>query len=110
MEEGIGIYRDEINIQATCEKLVELRERFSNVTLDDHSLSFNTELTAALELENMLEVAQTAAHSALERRESRGAHQRTDHPKRDDENFLKHSLAYHTDTTPRVDYPGCNDH
>ena len=104
MEEGIGIYRDETKIQATCERLADLRERFGNVTLDDHSLSFNTELTAALELENMLEVAQAAAHSALERKESRGAHQRTDHPKRDDENYLKHSLAYHTDTTPRVDY------
>ena len=104
MEEGVGIYRDEPTIQATCDKLAELRERFNDVVLDDHSLSFNTELTTALELENMLEVAQTAAHAALDRKESRGAHQRTDHPDRDDENYLKHSLAYRTDTTPRIEY------
>jgi len=105
MEEGVGIYRDEVGIQATCDKLAELRERFNTITLDDHSLSFNTELTAALELENMLEVAETVAHSALRRKESRGAHQRTDYPPpRDDENYLKHSLVCKTDDAPRVDY------
>jgi len=104
MEEGIGIYRDQTTIQATCDKLAELRERFKDVTLDDHSLSFNTELTAALELENMLEVAQTAAHSALERKESRGAHQRTDYPDRDDEKYLTHSMAHCTADGPKIDY------
>jgi len=105
MEEGIGVFRDEATMRTTCEKLAELRERFANVSLDDHTLSFNTELTAALELENMLEIAQVVAHSALERRESRGAHQRTDFPPpRDDDNWLKHSMAYRTDGTPRLEY------
>ena len=52
----------------------------------------------------MLDIAGTIAHSALERKESRGSHQRTDFTERDDENFLKHSMSYKTDTEPRVDY------
>lgn len=104
MEDGAGIYRTESSLRATCDKLRELRERFKDVVIDDHSLSFNTELTSALELENMLDVAQSVAHSALERRESRGSHQRTDHPKRDDQNYLKHSLALRSEGAPRIDY------
>ena len=72
--------------------------------LDDHSASFNTELTAALELEFLLDVGEAVAHSALERTESRGSHQRTDYEERDDEQFLKHSLAYRTDDEPRIEY------
>jgi fumarate reductase flavoprotein subunit len=104
MESGAGIYRSEGSLKETCDKLAELSERFANITLEDRSLTFNTELTSALELENMLEVAQTIAHSALAREESRGSHQRTDHPKRDDENYLKHSLAYCADSAPRIEY------
>ena len=72
--------------------------------LADHSLTFNTELTAALELEYTLDVAAAMAHSALARTESRGSHQRTDYPERDDERFLRHSLAYRTDGDPRIEY------
>ena len=67
-------------------------------------MSFNTELTAALELEFMIDVAESVAYSALARTESRGSHQRTDYPERDDENFLKHSLAYRTDGDPRIEF------
>jgi fumarate reductase flavoprotein subunit len=104
MESGAGIYRLESSLKQTCEKLAELKDRFAHITLDDHSLTFNTELIAALELECMLEIAQTVAHSALARTESRGSHQRTDHPKRDDEKFLAHSLAYRTDGAPQIKY------
>ncbi len=104
MEAGCGIYRDEQSLRATCNQLAELRERFSGVRLDDQSLNFNTELIAALELECMLDVAEAVAHSALARTESRGSHQRTDYPKRDDAKFLKHTLAYRTDRAPRIDY------
>jgi fumarate reductase flavoprotein subunit len=105
METGAGIYRQESSLQETCDKLAELKERAKQVTLDDRSNTYNTELTAALELENMLEVAQAVAHSALERKESRGSHQRTDYPKRDDEKYLTHSLAYRTEGgPPRIDY------
>ena len=104
MEEGTGIYRDEASLRKTCDVLRELRDRFPNIRLDDRSLSFNTELIAALELDFMLDVAEAVAHSALARTESRGSHQRTDHPRRDDTRFLKHTLAYRTDAAPRIDY------
>src|SRR5262245_60044768 len=105
MEAGCGIYRTESSVKQTCEKLAELRARFDDVAIDDHSLSFNTELTSALELDFMLDVALTVTHSALERRESRGSHQRTDYPKRDDSKYLKHSLAFRVQGgPPRIDY------
>ncbi|MAE59756.1 MAG: fumarate reductase (quinol) flavoprotein subunit [Planctomycetaceae bacterium] len=104
MEDGAGIYRTDESLRKTSEILRELKERAKNVELADHSLSFNTELTAALELEYMLDIAESLAHSALARTESRGSHQRTDHPQRDDDNFLKHSLAYQTDGDPRIEY------
>jgi fumarate reductase flavoprotein subunit len=105
MESGAGIYRTEQSLQATADKIAELKERFKNVGLDDHSLSFNTELTSALELEFMLEIAESLAHSALQRTESRGSHQRTDYEARDDANFLRHSLArYNAGGAPAIDY------
>src|SRR3989475_802826 len=104
MEEGTGIYRDEASLRKTCDVLRALRDRFPNIRLDDRSLSFNTELITALELDFMLDVAEAVAHSALARTESRGSHQRTDHPRRDDSRFLKHTLAYRTDAAPRIDY------
>ena len=104
MGTGVGIYRTDESLRATSDKIRELKERFSRVELADHSLTFNTELTTALELENMLDVAEAAAHSALARTESRGSHQRTDFPDRDDDKFLKHSLAYQTDDDPRIEY------
>lgn len=104
MEDGAGIYRTETGLKTCCEKLSELRERFSNLVLDDRTLTFNTELTSALELDFMLDVARVVAHSAVSRRESRGSHQRTDHPERDDKNYLKHTLAFRTDGDPRIDH------
>ena len=104
MEGGCGIYRDHATLRETCDTLAELRDRFTDVYLDDNSKSFNTELTAALELEFMLDLAEVVAHSALARTESRGSHQRTDFPQRDDENFLRHTLAYRTDGKPRIEH------
>ena len=105
LEAGAGIYRTQDSLQETCDKVSELKERFANITLDDRSLTFNTDLTAALELECMLDVAEAVAYSAVARKESRGSHQRIDHPQRDDENFLAHSMAYRTDDgPPRIEY------
>ena len=104
MEAGAGVYREESGIQATTEKVAELKERFENVAIDDHSKSFNTELTTAIELGFLLDVGEAVAHSALNRTESRGSHQRTDYPDRDDDQFLKHSLAFRTDGAPRIEY------
>ncbi len=104
MESGAGIYRTEESLRATCNEIREIKGRLGGLELMDHSLTFNTELTAALELESMLDVAEALAHSALARTESRGSHQRTDYPERDDERFLKHSLAYRGDGDPRIEY------
>jgi len=105
MEESAGIYRTETSLKEGAGRLKRLQERFQDLSLDDNSHTFNTELTAALELSYMLDVAQTIVQCALERRESRGSHQRTDFPERDDERFLAHSIAHRTeDGVPRIGY------
>jgi len=106
MEDGCGIYRTESTMQATCDKLAELKQRFKNVQLDDHSRGWNTDWLLAIELGYSLDVAQAVAHSALNRRESRGSHQRLDgFGERDDVNYLGHSLAiYKGDDAPQISY------
>src|SRR2546421_2383203 len=105
MEESAGIYRAGASLEKAVEKLQSLQERFHDLTLDDRSYTFNTELTAALELSFMLDGAEAIVQSARKRRESRGSHQRTDYPKRDDKEFLGHSLAYRAvDGPPRIEY------
>jgi fumarate reductase flavoprotein subunit len=104
MEAGCGIYRTDASLREAAAQTAQLRERFARVALDDHSLSFNTELTSALELELMIDIAEALVHSALERTESRGSHQRSDFPARDDSQFLKHSLAFRTESAPRIEY------
>jgi fumarate reductase flavoprotein subunit len=86
-------------------KLRELQLRFADIKLDDHSRTFNTELEAALELGFMLDVAESIVQCALHRTESRGAHQRTDYPARDDQKFLAHSLVWRSgDGSLKVEY------
>jgi len=105
LEEGAGIYRDEEGAQLTCEKIAEVRERYKGIEINDKSNVFNTDLQSALELRNLLDVAETVAEGSLQRRESRGAHQRLDYTERDDEHFLKHSLCYRqSDGRPRVEW------
>ena len=94
MEEGCGVYREQASMDTTVRTVAQLKERMSDVRLEDSSRVFNTELIAALELDNMLDVAESLAVSAAHRNESRGAHTRRDSPKRNDENFLYHSLCY----------------
>jgi fumarate reductase flavoprotein subunit len=105
MEAGAGIYRDRSGLEAAAGRLHELQDRLADVAPDDRSRTFNTELVAWLELCCMLDVAEAVIASALARRESRGAHQRTDYPLRDDENYLTHSLAHRAqDGGARIDY------
>jgi fumarate reductase flavoprotein subunit len=106
MEEGCGIYRTEQEMQATVDKIAELKDRMKNAHLDDHSSCWNTEWLLAIELGFQLDVAQAMVHSAINRKESRGSHQRIDgYEERDDENFLKHSLAfYNGEGEPRIEY------
>jgi fumarate reductase flavoprotein subunit len=104
MEEGCGIYRSEQSLRETCNTIQQLKERYQRVVISDKTNSFNTELTAAIELGYLLDAAEAVAYSALARQESRGSHQRTDFDKRDDQKFLKHSLAYRTEGAPRIEY------
>ena len=106
MEDGCGIYRTAATMQATCATLAELKQRYQRVQVDDHSRAWNTDWLLAIELGYLLDVAQSIVHSAINRRESRGSHQRLDgFEARDDLNFLKHSLAYYNgDDAPRIDY------
>src|SRR5881296_3391804 len=104
-EQCAGIYRSGELLAGAVGKLQQLQDRFRDIRLDDRGHVFNTELISALELSCMLDVAETMVHCAMERRESRGAHQRTDYPHRNDEKFLVHSLAYcGPDGRPRVEY------
>lgn len=104
MERHVGIRRSEAGLEGVSARLLRLREAIGRVGLADKDPVYNTELTAVLELDFMLEVATAIAFSALARRESRGAHSRTDFPKRDDEKYLQHTLAYRTDGAPRIEY------
>ncbi|HAF0028690.1 TPA_asm: FAD-binding protein [Salmonella enterica subsp. enterica serovar Typhimurium] len=107
MEEGCGIYRTPELMQKTVDKLAELQERFKRVRISDTSSVFNTDLLYTIELGHGLNVAECMAHSALARKESRGAHQRLDEgcTERDDVNFLKHTLAFRdADGTTRLEY------
>jgi fumarate reductase flavoprotein subunit len=105
MESSAGIYRSSSSLAAGAETLRKLQERLGNVAIDDHTQTFNTDLVAALELSFMLDVAEAMIHSALQRTESRGAHQRTDFPARNDEKFLAHALVTRTaGGRPRVEY------
>ena len=105
MEEHAGIYRSGEGLAAACARLAALRARYQGIELHDKTNVYNTDLLQALELGSMLDCAEAVAVSALERRESRGAHQRLDFPERDDARYLKHSLAhYRVDQVPRVSY------
>ncbi len=105
LENGAGIYRTEETLQQACDTIRALRKRYRGIELHDKSNVFNTDLFQALELGNLLELAQTVAEGALARKESRGSHQRLDYEARDDDNYLKHTLAYYQgEDAPRIDY------
>ena len=105
MEESAGIYRTGAALETAVQKLRGLQHRAMDLLLEDHSHTFNTELTSALELGYMLDLAEVIVQSAKQRTESRGAHQRTEHPQRDNQRFLAHSMSYRTaDGSPRIEY------
>jgi fumarate reductase flavoprotein subunit len=105
MEEGAGIFRLPGQMQQTCAKIAELKQRYRKLGLMDRSRAFNTEWLNAIELGYLLDVAEAMAHAALGRKESRGSHQRPeDFPQRDDAQFLKHSLVYRAGDAPRLDW------
>lgn len=103
MERTCHIYRDEKTMLEGLAALRSLKQRMFRGVVDS-SRYYNTNLMNVLEIEMMLEVSEVILVSALNRRESRGAHARVDYPKRDDVNFLKHTLAYYSEDGPRVEY------
>ena len=104
MEDSAGIFRSGDSLSKGVDQLADLQQRLEQIQLSDQTRVFNTELVAALELENMLDIAETMLQSALQREESRGAHQRTDFTTRNDERFLNHALVYRdSDGSARIE-------
>ena len=104
MEENAKIFRSEESLTIQTKILSDLRNRYKSVTISDKGKVFNTELLEAIELEYLLDMSDTTVASALERKESRGAHSRVDHIERDDSNWLKHSFAFKNGDSVKLDY------
>lgn len=95
MMDHVGVFREEHGIQSAIEDVRELRQRYQNdLTIDDQGNAFNTDLLEAWELGCLLDIAQATAKSALNRKESRGAHSREDYQQRDDVNWMVHTLIF----------------
>ncbi|MET7638081.1 succinate dehydrogenase flavoprotein subunit [Streptomyces sp. NPDC005438] len=102
MDKNVMVFRTEQTLKEAVEEIGQLRKRYLNVSVQDKGRRFNTDLLEAIELGNLLELAEVTAVSALARKESRGGHYREDYPNRDDVNFMRHTMAYReTDSTGR---------
>ncbi|MGD8713665.1 MAG: succinate dehydrogenase flavoprotein subunit [Desulfobacterales bacterium] len=104
MMEKVGIYRNGRDMQAVVDQIHNMLERYQKVRVQDTGRAFNTDLLELIELRNLLDLSLLTAASALNRQESRGAHSREDFPDRDDDNWLKHTLAYLDRDSVRIEY------
>jgi succinate dehydrogenase / fumarate reductase flavoprotein subunit len=104
MNKKAWIYRRGDELESGLQEIRQLKQRFKKIKVEDKGKPFNTGMLNALQLDFMLELAEVTIASALPRTESRGAHSRIDFPKRDDQNWLKHTLAYYTNEGPRLEY------
>ena len=104
MFEHVGVFRVEEGMSEALEKIRELKQRFKNISVDDRGMKFNMDILNAWELSNLLDIAEVTTASALARKESRGAHARDDYTERDDENWMKHTLAWLDEDGVRLDY------
>ena len=104
MDEQVGVFRNNTGLNIALDKIKELKIRYDNTFVDDKSTNFNYDLQSNIELGYMLDISETIVLSAINRKESRGAHSRTDYKKRDDEKWLVHTLAYKTELGPRLEY------
>ncbi len=96
MTQYCGVFRTESLMREGLAQLQKLQQQYQDIYLDDKGKLWNSEIIEALELRSLMIVGQVILTSALQRQESRGAHYREDYPERDDENFLKHTLAYYS--------------
>ena len=103
MQKHAGVFRNDKLLEEGVEKMNDLYKEFENVSIDDKSKIFNTEYVELLELKNLIDNALVTMHSANYRKESRGAHSHEDYPERDDENWLKHTLAYIKNDEVKID-------
>jgi succinate dehydrogenase / fumarate reductase flavoprotein subunit len=104
MMEHCSVFRQEEGLSKVLSVIKSLKDRYEGVAIDNRERRFNTDLLEALELESLLGLAHVILASAIARKESRGAHFREDYPIRDDQNWLKHTLAQRTDNGPRLFY------
>ena len=100
----MGVFRTGEQMEAGLKKIRELKERYKSISVKDKSLRYNTELERDVESGFMIDVAEVATLGALTRTESRGGHSRRDYKVRDDENWLKHTMANYTEAGPKLDY------
>ena len=104
MNDHLAVYRDQTGMEKALEDIREIKERYRSVYVPDKGKTFNTNLLFTIELGFMFDCAETVALSALERKESRGAHTRTDIPDRDDKNWLKHIMVNYTEDGPQIEH------
>ena len=103
MDKNMAVFRDQTGMESAAAKVAEVKMKLPTVSVDNKGKVFNIDLMSVLQLENMVDCAEAIVAGGLMRTESRGAHNRTDLKTRDDENWLKHTLAYQTEDTPRMD-------
>jgi succinate dehydrogenase flavoprotein subunit len=104
LSQNLGIFRTKQSMTHALDCVQALKKRAARVMLQDHGKVFNSDLIHALELDSLLDIAETIAAGGIAREESRGAHYRSDFPNRDDGKWLKHTVAYQTSEGPRLDY------
>jgi succinate dehydrogenase / fumarate reductase flavoprotein subunit len=104
MDKHVGVYRSGDGLAAALATVRDLRMRSKHAPVNDKGRTYNSNLFHALELENLLDLAEVTVAGALARQESRGAHARRDFATRDDEKWLRHTLAWWTDAGPRFDH------
>lgn len=104
MDSQVGVFRTGPGLKTALDEIRKLKQRLPGVKVEDRGHIYNTDLLSCLEVDNLLDLAEIIVTGALARNESRGAHSRRDFPKRDDVDWLKHTLAHYTPKGPRLDY------
>lgn len=104
MDKNVGVFRTAEGLNTALRKIQEIKQCLPNIRVTDRSRVYNTDLLSALEVENLVDLAEVITVGALARTESRGAHSRRDFPQRDDVNWLRHTLAYYSPEGPKLEY------